>query len=549
MSTLTDVSIQEAYKEFCSLYPLKKLSMPKNDSVWSYYDINIKNDNVIIFLHGVCGTAGCFFYQMHFLSKLKYRIISLQYPCYNYISDWIKNLCNILEYLNVKKAHFFASDLGGYLIQLYAKLYPTKVSSLILCNAYRRTEDFAAVASLRNIYGKLYSFLPHIILKNIMLEDYIYASNYFNIDLKEKNALEFMSNELDIIPASDLGGRISLQLSSEIVDSIYVNDTAITLIQSFDNMLPEKINEDMRRAYPKAKHALMKSGGIFPYLSRHEEVNLYISVHLRNNCSVQFAKEQIHMMTKINKRGDSQSQQDSIASNVTNTEGERSSVESFYSGNRNKLYRDDRDDRDDSTTYYEKDDAYICKKRNDNNKFNTNSGGSTKNRNYEYQNMYRNELDNEKEYDEIAYQQNGNKHRNTQYYENESNIYNVNKHNNYNVHENSRYVNENFYDQHNDRGDIYNAQNSFMYTGSDYNSNDKINETIKGSMKEHDDENEDSEEEYINVIRNNAKKNTTHRFNQYVDPIENEENKKKESIQNYRSHFENNNPNDVLYQF
>ncbi|SBS86805.1 acid cluster protein 33 homologue, putative [Plasmodium ovale curtisi] len=298
---LQKLSMHEAYKNFCSKHPLKKLSMPKSDLVWSYYDINSRNDNVVIFLHGICGTAGCYFYQLEVLANLGFRVISFQYPCYNYLKDWIKNMCNILEYLGIKKAHFFASDLGGYLIQLYAKLYPSKIESLILCNTYRRTDDFAAVASFRNIYGKLYSFLPHVLLKKIILENYIYG-DYGYIDLKEKNSLEFMSNEIDLINASDLGGRISLQLSSEIVDGIYINDKCITILQTVNNTYADNLNEDMKRAYPGAKHAIMKSGGSFPYLSRYEEVNIYLLVHLRNNCNSAFVKEQISSMGYIHQQ-------------------------------------------------------------------------------------------------------------------------------------------------------------------------------------------------------------------------------------------------------
>ncbi|CDU19714.1 acid cluster protein 33 homologue, putative [Plasmodium yoelii] len=295
---LDKLSMHEAYKEFCSKHPLKKLSMPKSDLVWSYYDINSRNEHVIIFLHGICGTAGCYFYQLEKLSNLGFRVISLQYPCYNYLQDWIKNMCNILEYLNIKKAHFFAADLGGYLIQLYAKLYPSKIGSLILCNSYRQTEGFAAIASIRSIYGKLYTFLPHVLLKKIIIEDYIYGDCRYT-DLKEKNSLEFMSNEIDLISASDLGGRISLQLSSEIVDSIYANDKCLTVMQTLNNMYPDSINDDMKKAYPNAKHAIMKSGGPFPYLSRYDEVNMYILIHLKNNINDEFVKERIANMSYI----------------------------------------------------------------------------------------------------------------------------------------------------------------------------------------------------------------------------------------------------------
>ena len=41
------------------------------------------------------------------------------------------------------------------------------------------------------------------------------------------------------------------------------------------------VREDLHRSYPDASMAYMKNGGNFPYLSRSEEVNLYLQVHLR----------------------------------------------------------------------------------------------------------------------------------------------------------------------------------------------------------------------------------------------------------------------------
>lgn len=577
MADSLDVSIQEAYKEFCSRYPLKKLSMPKNDSVWSYYDINVKNESVIIFLHGICGTAGCFFYQMDYLSKLKYRIISLQYPCYSYIKDWIKNLCNILEYLNIKEAHFFATDLGGYLIQLYAKLYPSKIKSLILCNSYRRTEDFATVASLRNIYGKVYSFLPHIILKNIMIEDYIYVNKQLHMNLKEKNALEFMSNELDVIPASDLGGRICLQLSSEIVDSIYVNDKVITLIQSPNNMLTDKLNEDMRKAYPKAKHALMKSGGHFPFLSRHEEVNLYILIHLRNNDHPDFVKGQIHMMSQINNQGETRnSQEDNVKNNAIYNEYGRRSEKSVSYENRNEWNertgrkegseRNERNENNERTernqergsynnTYSNKDDIRRYMQQNENRSYTEKQYLMSKN----YKNFHiRSENSSNIEYDENVHRTKENNDESITYHEKNlnSNYPNINHGTNMN-NANTKFAVDTFSSENlnDDHSNQYNAQTSFVSNGSDGFSTEKINGIFKKSAQEDSYGNDDTEdeeeedEEYINIIRANVKKrNDANKFNPNFDNNVNKENENYNDTTSQRDHIYNNtNPNDTFY--
>ena len=50
-------------------------------------------------------------------------------------------------------------------------------------------------------------------------------------------------------------------------------------LQVYDDCaLSTKVREEMYKCYPNAKRAHLKSGGNFPYLSRPDEVNLYIQV-------------------------------------------------------------------------------------------------------------------------------------------------------------------------------------------------------------------------------------------------------------------------------
>ncbi len=58
----------------------------------------------------------------------------------------------------------------------------------------------------------------------------------------------------------------------------------IAVIDCLDEVaIPERIRDEVYKLYPEAKIMQMKSGGNFPYLSRAEEFNLYLQVHLRNH--------------------------------------------------------------------------------------------------------------------------------------------------------------------------------------------------------------------------------------------------------------------------
>ena len=44
----------------------------------------------------------------------------------------------------------------------------------------------------------------------------------------------------------------------------------------------QEVRDVIYKSYPGAKLAHLKSGGNFPYLSRTEEINMFLMIHLRN---------------------------------------------------------------------------------------------------------------------------------------------------------------------------------------------------------------------------------------------------------------------------
>ncbi|ORM41062.1 Maspardin [Babesia sp. Xinjiang] len=292
-------SIQSDYARFKQKTPVKRVFDPISELYWTYYecaktrktrdsDRGTAELPTVVLLHGICGTAGCYFYVMNKLSEAGVRCISAQYPEYYSVEEWISGLLHFLEYLKLSKPTVFGSDLGGYLLQLFVEKYPESVYSMILCNSYRRTDCFSSSPDLRGLYGRWYSVLPHMILRNIFVESYICPKNYHGIprvSVMEQLAREFMASELDQLTASDLGSRISLQMSTEYVGDFGLQrmpHSKILIIETNNNNTPEELNEEMRTAYADAKIATMKNGGDFPYLTKPEEIVTFVMVHLTN---------------------------------------------------------------------------------------------------------------------------------------------------------------------------------------------------------------------------------------------------------------------------
>ncbi|GFE52952.1 acid cluster 33 protein, putative [Babesia ovis] len=309
-------SIQGDYTRFKRETPVKRVFDPISELYWTYYETGtakktIESENgpkdlpTVVLLHGICGTAGCYFYVVNKLKEAGVRCISAQYPEYCCIDEWISGLLHFFEYLKLTKPVVFGSDLGGYLLQLFVEKYPESVLSIVLCNSYRRTDSFSSSPELRGFYGRFFSVLPHMILRNIFVDSYICPVNnrrVLKIPVIEQLAREFMSSELDQLSASDLGSRISLQMSTDYVDDLgYRGWTAdkILIIETNNNNIPEDLNEDMRTAYSGAKIATMKNGGDFPYLTKPDEIVTFLMVHLKNLRMSQVADGDIEAVERI----------------------------------------------------------------------------------------------------------------------------------------------------------------------------------------------------------------------------------------------------------
>ena len=88
--------------------------------------------------------------------------------------------------------------------------------------------------------------------------------------------------QLESLSQSELASRLTLNCSSSYVNVSQLQDYCVTIVDVFDECaITLPVREDMHRSFPNASMAHLKNGGNFPYLSRSDEVNLFIQIHLR----------------------------------------------------------------------------------------------------------------------------------------------------------------------------------------------------------------------------------------------------------------------------
>jgi len=249
-----------------------------NERIWKYYDFGPKEATPLVCIPGASGTADVFYRQIISLCPKGYRIISVQFDAYDTHQAWCKGLDRFLDKIAVNKVHLFGTSLGGYLAQCYAQFRPARVESLILNNAFCDTQYYTDNAPC----AAMFSVMPEFMLKRIVLSNFPATS----LETEIANSVDFMVEQLETLTQSELAGRLTLNCAPGTLKpgSVILSSEHITILDTIDDVaLPENLREEVYKFYPDARVAHLKSGGNFPYLSRADEVNMHIQIHLRRH--------------------------------------------------------------------------------------------------------------------------------------------------------------------------------------------------------------------------------------------------------------------------
>jgi len=271
-------SQSEEYKRFRNWVAQRKVIVEQSAKVWRYYDYGPKEATPLIMLHGASGTAEVFYKQIMSLCSKGYRVVAAQYPAYSSHDQWLRAFDKFVDVLKVSKVHLFGTALGGYLSLCYAQFRPNRVLSIILCNSFCDTQYYAD----SHPFAGMFSWTPDFILKRLLLQNF---PNYV-VEVEIANSIDFMVEQLESVIQEDLSSRLLLNctVGPLVAVDLPLDDTKITIIDTLDDVaLPERLRDEVYKIFPNARQALLKSGGNFPYLSRSDEFNLHIEVHLRHN--------------------------------------------------------------------------------------------------------------------------------------------------------------------------------------------------------------------------------------------------------------------------
>jgi len=127
-----------------------------------------------------------------------------------------------------------------------------------------------------------FSLMPEFMLKRIILENFPVQK----LEAEIANSVDFMVEQLEVLTQAELASRLTLNCSLGTLrpGDVTLAPENITIIDTLDDIaLPENVREEVYKFYPDARVAHLKDGGNFAYISRADEVNMHIQVHLRKH--------------------------------------------------------------------------------------------------------------------------------------------------------------------------------------------------------------------------------------------------------------------------
>ncbi|KAH8513582.1 hypothetical protein H0E87_006737 [Populus deltoides] len=260
------------YIHFKSQVPLHKI--PIGTKQWRYYDFGPKAVPPLICLPGIAGTADVYYKQIMSLSMKGYRVISVDIPRVWNHHEWIQAFEKFLDVIDVHHIHLYGTSLGGFLAQLFAQHRPRRVRSLILSNTFLETRSFASAMP----WAPVVSWTPSFLLKRYVLTGIRDGPHEPFI----ADSVDFVVSQVETLSRDDLASRLTLNVDAASVGSLLLSDSCITIMDTNDYCAtPQQLKDQLSDRYPEARCAHLKSGGDFPFLSRPDEVNLHLQLHLR----------------------------------------------------------------------------------------------------------------------------------------------------------------------------------------------------------------------------------------------------------------------------
>eukprot|EP00049_Salpingoeca_infusionum_P019234 m.360981 g.360981 ORF g.360981 m.360981 type:complete len:331 (-) comp19262_c0_seq1:359-1351(-) len=246
--------------------------------MWKIYDMGPKSVKTpILFFPPVSGSGRVFFRQLMPLSAAGYRCIAVDYPIVWDVDTFVVSAIKLLDALKLPAVHICGASVGAFLAQKLAEVTHRRprVLSLFLINGFTDTAVFKSAPP-----AAVARFLPGFMLRRMLMNNL--PSD--KVEPEIARSIDFIVDEMELLERAQLASRFVLNVRPAFVqpEDIINQKLPITIMEVNDrSVVSAEVSLQLQKCYPNAKAAQLRSGGNFPYISRADEVNVFLKIHLK----------------------------------------------------------------------------------------------------------------------------------------------------------------------------------------------------------------------------------------------------------------------------
>jgi pimeloyl-ACP methyl ester carboxylesterase len=245
--------------EFRLTHPIHKRLI---DGVEWNYILSGAGSKTILIMSGLLGTAETA-YQMILNLEKDYRVLSLSYPAYTDIGEFVDGLVKLIDLEGIQRIHFIGGSLGAGVGHVLVRRHADRIDAIVLSSfglyndkKLRRFKQFVGLFNFLPywIVSKYYQLILPRLLKGLNESEKLFQIAYV------KDILNFQNNKQTLISQYRLLLNVFENSSYGLERTI--DSSAVLIIQtqddtSFDN------NEQaaFRQTYPNAHIQLFEEGG------------------------------------------------------------------------------------------------------------------------------------------------------------------------------------------------------------------------------------------------------------------------------------------------
>lgn len=249
-------------RHFQLMYPLHTVAVSGGN--WTYRETESTGPTLLM-LPGAQGTAD-FFYKTAIELGRDFRLIAATPPACAEMERLSDALAGFLDAMGILRVNLLGSSLSGYLVQLFAHKYPSRVGQLILANTFTDASTWQATRPTPEAFAQMD---PAAVLRNMLgAIEGATETEAVHAEFKEV-ARALIGTDQN---AETLKSRVLGILLTKPIARAPIADSNIAFIDDDDDpvILPE-MRRIMRAAYAGCEHHIIVGGGHYPAILRPQE--------------------------------------------------------------------------------------------------------------------------------------------------------------------------------------------------------------------------------------------------------------------------------------